>query len=261
MNRYFIQLAYKGTAYHGWQLQNNAVTVQEVLESALSLLLREKSELTGCGRTDTGVHASEFFAHFESEKDLLPAVLKKYGDKLNGLLPDDITVRSIFRVPPDMHARFSALSRTYEYRLLRRQNPFDVEFTHFYRFPLNVERMNRGAEILMEYTDFSCFSRSHTQTKTNDCRIMQARWEEHGSLLVFRITADRFLRNMVRAISGTLLELGRGKIDEDALRSIILSKDRCKAGKSMPAKALFLTHVEYPEGIVPPVAQAICSFY
>jgi tRNA pseudouridine38-40 synthase len=249
LNRYFIHLAFKGTNYHGWQIQENATTVQEVLAEAISMLLRENIELTGCGRTDTGVHAEEFYAHLEVEKKLSSTSLSQLVRKLNAFLPEDISIYSIFLVPEDAHARFSAKARTYEYRISASKNPFSQEYTYFYPVRLDVNQMNAGAKIIMEYTDFSCFSKSHTQTKTNNCLILEARWIEIENSLVFRITADRFLRNMVRAIAGTLVDMGRGKINEEELRKIIESKIRSNAGKSMPACGLFLTKVVYPENI------------
>jgi len=249
MPRYFIKLAFNGTVYHGWQLQPNALTVQQVLSEALSMILRHDTPITGCGRTDTGVHAARFFAHFDLEPALTPFACTKLAFKLNAFLPKDISIESIFPVPDEAHARFSALSRTYEYRISRKKNPFLKEFSHQYTLPLDLNKMNDYAAIIKEYRDFSCFSKSHTETKTNDCKITEAFWFEDQDQLIFRITADRFLRNMVRAIVGTLIEAGRGKIDETALRAIITSGDRCEAGKSMPACGLFLTEVRYPEAL------------
>jgi tRNA pseudouridine38-40 synthase len=249
LQRYFIRLAYNGTRYHGWQIQPNAVTVQEILTHAISLLLRREVEITGCGRTDTGVHASMFFAHFESEEILDAAACFKLSEKLNAFLSADISIATIFPVASDMHARFSAVSRSYEYRIARQKNPFLPEFSHYFSGPLDVEKMNSAAQLIMEYRDFSCFSKAHTQTKTNNCLITEARWEEEKEVLIFKISADRFLRNMVRAIVGTLIDVGLGKIDESDVRRIIQSGDRCMAGKSMPAAGLFLTKVEYPDSV------------
>lgn len=250
MPRYFIKLAFNGTAYHGWQLQPNAITVQQILGEALSMILRHETGLTGCGRTDTGVHASEYFAHFETDPALTAFACRNLTAKLNAFLPKDISIEKIFPVPDDAHARFSALSRTYEYRISRKKNPFLEEFSFQYTLPLDIGRMNACAKIITEFRDFSCFSKSHTQTKTNDCMISGAEWIQQGDQLIFRITADRFLRNMVRAIVGTLIDAGRGKTDEDGIREIILSGNRCEAGKSMPACGLFLTAVRYPEDIL-----------
>lgn len=244
--RYFIHFSFDGTAYHGWQRQENALTVQEVLEQSLSLVCREEIELTGCGRTDAGVHAAHFYAHFDLEVNWSPTVLQRLPRKLNSILPKDIAVKEIYPVANEMHARFSPLSRTYQYRISRTKDPFLEAFSYYYPLELDVVKMNEGARVLFEYEDFSCFSRSHTQVKTNLCKIYGAQWESRDDLLIFTITADRFLRNMVRAICGTLIDLGRGRIDLQDLRSIIESKKRSNAGKSMPAKGLFLTAVEYP---------------
>lgn len=250
MQRYFIRLSYKGTHYHGWQLQPNATTVQQVMGEALKLILQQLTELTGCGRTDTGVHAEMFFAHFETTKKLSAEALLKLCNKLNALLTDDILINEIFCVAPDTHARFSAIARTYEYRIIQHKHPFLQELACHFSRPLDVAMMNRCASIIMEYRDFSCFSKAHTQTFTNDCKITEAYWEEKNQVLVFKITADRFLRNMVRAIVGTLIEAGLGKITEADIRKIIQSGKRGNAGKSMPACGLFLTEVRYPEGLL-----------
>lgn len=244
--RYFIELAYNGKAYHGWQIQPNAITVQETLENAISMLLRKKTEVVGAGRTDTGVHASQYFAHFEAEEI---AEREKLIYNLNSVLPKDVAVYRILKVGEQAHARFDALNRSYEYRIIRHKNPFENETAHFVKIPLDVERMNRAAAILMQFKDFKCFSRSRTDVKTFNCEIMAAEWKEVGNLLVFNIKADRFLRNMVRAIVGTLLETGLGKISEEDLKNIIKSRDRQKAGTSVPAKALFLKDIQYPESI------------
>jgi len=249
VHRYFIRLSFNGKNYHGWQMQKNAVTVQQVVTEAVSLVLRHPVEITGCGRTDTGVHAEEYFAHFDSEKEITDSGCGRLAQKLNSFLPGDIAIQSVFKVPADAHARFSATRRTYQYHISRSKDPFSREFSLYYAGPLDVLKMNRGAKTLKEFTDFSCFSRSHTQTKTNDCKIFDARWKEANDMLVFTITADRFLRNMVRAIVGTLLEMGRGKITEKGLREIILSKNRSRAGKSVAAQGLFLTRVKYPKYI------------
>lgn len=250
MHRYFIQLAYDGTAYHGWQYQPNALSIQQLVAEALSMILRTGTELTGCGRTDTGVHASCFYAHFDREQPLTALACQQLADKLNAFLPADISILRLFPVAADTHARFSACARTYEYRISRQKDPFTRAFTYLYRFSPDLKRMNAGARIIMEYRDFSCFSKSHTQTKTNDCHIHLAEWTEENGLLIFRITADRFLRNMVRAIVGTLLDMGRGKLDEAALRALLVSGNRSEAGQSMPAHGLFLTDVAYPEGLL-----------
>jgi len=243
--RYFIYLSYNGTRYHGWQIQPNALTVQETLNNALSTLLQEKIETVGAGRTDTGVHASFFTAHFESLNNKLDKD-EKWVYKLNGILPDDIVINNIKGVSPDSHARFDALSRTYKYYISKKKDPFKREFSYLLFGQLDVEKMNRASLLLYDYTDFSSFSKLHTDVKTNNCRVSLVKWEQTGNQVIFTIKADRFLRNMVRAIVGTLLEVGRGKLEIYEFIKIIESKDRSKAAASAPPHGLFLTNIEYP---------------
>jgi len=243
--RYFIHLAYNGTPYHGWQIQPNAASVQETLENAFSLLLGETVGIVGCGRTDTGVHASDFYAHFETEQELSDTELTQLTSKANSFLSEDIRIYRIFVVNDDVHARFSATARTYQYHVSNVKQPFSKDFCHRVFYKPDIELMNQAANILFEYTDFTSFSKLHTQTATNNCTILQAHWDMIGEEYVFTISANRFLRNMVRAITGTLLEVGRGKLSLDDFRKVIESKNRCNAGTSLPAKALFLTKVEY----------------
>lgn len=243
--RYFIKLAYNGTHYHGWQIQDNAATIQAVFNQTLSHLLGEDVNVIGCGRTDTGVHASEFYAHF----DLMGPIKTKPQElvrKLNAYLPSDIRIFNLFEVKSDMHSRFDALSRTYKYYISKAKDPFNQEFSWFLYGDLNVELMNQGAQVLMEYADFTSFSKTGTQVKTNLCKIKEAYWSVENEKLIFTITADRFLRNMVRAIVGTLIQLGKEKISLMDLRNIVESKNRSNAGVSVPAKGLFLYHVRYP---------------
>ncbi|HLN55945.1 MAG TPA: tRNA pseudouridine(38-40) synthase TruA [Bacteroidales bacterium] len=246
--RYFIFLSYKGTSYHGWQIQPDSVSVQKTLDDALSIILGEKIETLGAGRTDTGVHASFFCAHFESSSDDLNT-RKNLLFRINKFLPKDISVNSIRKVIPEAHARFSATSRTYRYYISRTKNPFTSESSWYLYGDLDITRMNEACEVLFRHTDFTSFSRLHTDVKTNNCRIFEARWEEDGSTLIFTIKADRFLRNMVRAIVGTMVELGQHKLIVEDFDRIIQAKDRGKAGKSAPAKGLFLTGIEYPSDI------------
>lgn len=246
MKRYFLQISYKGTNYHGWQIQPNAISVQEVVEKTLSTVLRETIEVVGAGRTDTGVHASFFVLHFDMEKDIREPENLLY--KLNSLLPYDIACQKIWLVEPDLHARFSAVSRTYKYYISTQKNPFKTDTSFKYLLALNIDQMNEAARILAEYEDFTSFSRLHTDVKTNNCKILWAQWEVVNTQLIFTIKADRFLRNMVRAIVGTLLEVGKGKLSLSDFRKIIEAKDRGVAGASAPAKGLFLVNVEYPEG-------------
>ena len=245
-NRYFIEMSYLGTNYHGWQIQPNAITVQETLNKALSTLLGETISATGAGRTDAGVHARFFVAHFDSKNGSLMDN-QKFLYKINSILPRDIAIFNIKKVKPDANCRFDAISRTYEYYISRKKNPFALEFSYPLFIPLNVKAMQDTAKILFEYIDFSCFSKSNTDTKTNNCRIMNANWSQVEDMLIFTITADRFLRNMVRAIMGTMLEVGAQKIAPNDLHKIIESKDRSMAGYSVPAQGLHLTEILYPQ--------------
>lgn len=265
--RYFMTLCYDGTAYHGWQIQPHCNSVQEELQKALSMLLRRPMEIVGAGRTDTGVHARKMVAHFdygrqdgtaaESPSDSMPAEGVPVEDmrpldcgqlvyKLNKLLPRDIAVQSVRPVAEDMHARFSARSRTYHYFVHLDKDPFARAYSwQIYGNP-DFDLMNRAARVLMEYRDFTSFSKVNTDVKTNDCTITEAHWDcvAEGQWR-FTITANRFLRNMVRAIVGTLVEVGRGRMDIDGLRRVIEARDRCRAGDSVPGNALFLVDVEY----------------
>lgn len=239
--RYFITLSYDGTRYHGWQIQPNGISVQEVLNKSLSTLLRQTIEVTGAGRTDAGVNASMMVAHF----DTIQSISSNLAYKLNKFLPPDIAIQHIEEVCPEAHARFSATSRTYHYFIVTEKTPFEP---YAYRFPqpLDFDLMNKAAEILYEYTDFTSFSKLHTDVKTNNCKITHAHWQQVTPIKwQFTITADRFLRNMVRAIVGTLIEVGRGAITLDQFRTIIEKKDRCSAGTSVPGNALFLADVSY----------------
>lgn len=244
--RYFIYLSYDGARYHGWQIQPNGISVQEVLNKALSTLLREPIEVTGAGRTDAGVNASLMVAHFDCQQATDNGQLTY---RLNKLLPPDIVIHKIQQVKDDAHARFSATSRTYHYYIITEKSPFEP---YAYRFPqpLDFDRMNEAAKTLFDYIDFTSFSKLHTDVKTNNCHIITARWEQLSPIKwQFTITADRFLRNMVRAIVGTLLDVGRGVLTIEQFREIIEKKDRCSAGTSVPGNALFLADVTYPEEI------------
>jgi tRNA pseudouridine38-40 synthase len=246
--RYFIFLSYRGTSYHGWQSQPNSVTVQDILEDSLTKTLSENIKVTGAGRTDAGVHAKYFCAHFDSVQNNLD-IKKNFVFKLNRFLPIDISVESLRKVRNDASARFSAISRTYKYYISTVKDPFVLDSSWHLHGDIDVKAMNDAALVLFDYTDFTSFSRLHTDTKTNNCRIMQASWTVEGNMLVFTIKADRFLRNMVRAIAGTMAEIGAGKLNSEDFRSIIEKKDRCSAGKSAPAKGLFLVDIEYPSDI------------
>ncbi|MCM4151163.1 tRNA pseudouridine(38-40) synthase TruA [Arenibacter sp. N53] len=245
--RYFVQFSYKGKVYHGWQKQPNAITVQEVLENAMSLILQEPVALTGAGRTDTGVHAKVMYAHFDSDKLIIG---KDLVYRLNAFLPDDIAIMEILGVPADAHARFDALERIYEYWIVQDKNPFLADAAYYVKYPLNIEQMNKAAAILVEHKDFKCFSKSNTDVKTYFCDVRKALWVKEGDKLVFTISADRFLRNMVRAIVGTLVDVGLGKSSLEDIESILASKDRGNAGVSVPAKGLYLTSIKYPKNIM-----------
>ncbi len=243
MKRYFIHLAYHGANYCGWQVQPQSPSVQGELERRLSLKLGQPVSITGCGRTDTGVHARNYYAHFDYEGVIGDPDELAY--RLNVFLPPDIVVFRIWEVAPDRHARFDAKARTYHYYIARHKDPFHQGDACFLYGDLDVEKMQQAADMLSEYEDFTSFSKVHTQVKTNRCKIMEARWFEQDGLLVFRIKADRFLRNMVRAIVGTLLEVGRGRMTLEGFRAVIEQRDRCSAGESVPAHALFLEAVDY----------------
>ena len=240
--RYCIEFSYSGKNYFGYQIQPNEISVQEVLEKALSTILREEIKITGAGRTDTGVHAKKIIAHFNTEKK--PGEQLVY--QLNSFLPEDIAVKKIFGVRNDFHARFDATFRTYEYYIDLEKNPFTQDSAwQIWKRDLDVDRMNEVCKILFEYEDFTSFSKLHTENKTNNCKIFKAYWEQNGSELKFTISADRFLRNMVRAIVGTMVEVGNGKIEASDLRKIIEDKNRNSAGTSAPAQGLFLVDVGY----------------
>ena len=243
MNRYFIKLAYNGANYHGWQVQKNAHTVQAELNQKLGLILKIEINVIGCGRTDTGVHASEFYAHFEIDRELDDT--KDLIYKLNSFLPTDIALYDIYKVNSDMHSRFSARKRTYKYFVSTMKTPFKNEFSYTFLPQLDVEAMNKAAMYLHGYKDFTSFSKTHTQTATNFCDIYSAHWDIEDDMLVFTISADRFLRNMVRAIVGTLMEIGIKKLNAYDILKIIEAKDRRSAGFSVPAKGLFLYSVKY----------------
>ena len=245
--RYFIQLSYNGAAYHGWQIQPNAITVQETLQDSLSKLLNTKIAITGAGRTDTGVHASQMFAHFDIDEEFdTPKLLYK----LNSFLPKDIAIQSIFEVRADAHARFDAVKRSYKYKVCLKKDVFQYDYAYLMHQELDMQKMNEASEVLLSYSDFQCFSKSNTDVKTYNCKIENAYWNKEGDMLVFNISADRFLRNMVRAIVGTLVNVGLGKLDVQDMHRIIASKDRGQAGFSVPAKGLYLTEVLYQNIII-----------
>lgn len=241
--RYFIKFAYNGKNYFGYQIQPNAVSVQETLEKALSLLLREQISIVGAGRTDSGVHAKEMFAHFDIESVIDSPTLVK---KLNSFLPKDIVVYNFIKVDDEAHARFDATKRTYEYDIHTFKDAFINEGSWYQHQELDVAKMNEACKILFDYIDFECFSKVHTDVHTFNCKIYEAHWQQNKNQLKFTISADRFLRNMVRAIVGTMINIGIGKISLEDFRNIIESKDRSQAGFSVPAHGLYLVKVEYP---------------
>jgi tRNA pseudouridine38-40 synthase len=245
--RFFIYFSYKGTAYHGWQIQPNGISVQEVLTKALCTILRTEFEIVGAGRTDTGVHAKLMVAHFDLENDL--ELDAQFVTKLNSFLPNDIAVFKIVEVQPDAHARFDAISRRYEYHIVTNKDVFKTGLAVREFNQLDYKTMNEAAKTLMEYCDFTSFSKLHTDVKTNNCIIHLAEWKQQENEWVFTIEADRFLRNMVRAIVGTLFEVGRGKMTLEEFKNVIETKNRCKAGTSVPAHGLYLVDIKYPNNI------------
>jgi tRNA pseudouridine38-40 synthase len=241
--RYFITFSYDGTRYHGWQIQPNGDSVQERLEWALSTLLRREVNVTGAGRTDAGVHARVMVAHFDFEEAI---DCQQLCFKLNRLLPFDIAVQEVKQVSDDMHARFSATSRTYHYYIHTKKDPFRRAYSCEIHYPLDFALMNEAGKILTTYEDFGAFCKSHTDVKTTICHVTEARWVQTSETAwYFRITANRFLRNMVRAVVGTLIDVGRGKLSIEEFRKVIEGKRRTEAGESMPGNALFLEDVRY----------------
>jgi len=248
MGRYFLRLAYEGTAYHGWQVQPEDPTVQGTLEHALSVLLKDTVSITGAGRTDTGVHASDYYAHFDRDKSLDTTDLRY---KLNRFLPADILIKDIFPVSDDSHARFSALSRTYHYIISRIKPLFNRNFVHYLYSPLDLEAIKQCCLYLKDCNDFTSFSKLHSDNKTNLCLIENISWQATDEGYRFEITADRFLRDMVRAIVGTLIDVGSGRTGVEEFKKIVAAKDRSAAGMSAPARGLFLVDISYPDGILP----------
>lgn len=242
--RYFITLSYDGTRFHGWQVQPNGISVQGELDHGLSLLLRQPIQTVGAGRTDAGVHAAMMVAHFDIDEEV---DTRQLAYKLNKLLPRDIAIQRIERVADDLHARFSATSRTYHYFLHTEKSPFLRHYSCELHYPLDFEKMNRAAAMLMKYEDFGAFCKSGADVKTTLCHVTQAHWQQIApSQWRFEITANRFLRNMVRAVVGTLIEVGRGRLSLDDFRTVIEGKRRSDAGESMPGNALFLVDITYP---------------
>ena len=245
IHRYFLELAYDGTVYHGWQIQQNALSVQELINKALTTICRQEIETLGCGRTDTGVHARQLFAHADIPVDI-DVLNPRFLLSINAMLPYDVVIKRFIKVAPDAHARFDAILRSYEYHIHFSKDPFLHNLSWLLRDKPDVALMNSAAVLMMKYQDFSCFSKSNTQTFTNNCLISRAEWINTERGIVFHISADRFLRNMVRAIVGTLVRIGKKEMKVEDIRGIIESKDRSNAGESVPACGLFLTEVKYP---------------
>lgn len=241
--RYFLELGYKGTAYHGWQIQNNAVSVQEIVNNGLSLILRQAISTIGSGRTDTGVHARQQFVHFDFPGEL---DTDQIIYKLNGIFPVDVVAYSLHRVNDEGHARFDAISRSYEYKIHKKRDPFLHNLSYLFPQPLQVQKMNNAAGLLLKHEDFESFSKVKTDANSFLCNITHAQWVEEGNNISFFISANRFLRGMVRAIVGTLLDVGTGKITVQEFEEIINKKNRSEAGRSVPPGGLYLTKVEYP---------------
>jgi tRNA pseudouridine38-40 synthase len=245
--RFFLYFSYNGAAYHGWQFQPNGISVQEVLTKALCTILRKEIEVVGAGRTDTGVHARLMVAHFDLDSELPSGF--DLASKLNSFLPGDIAIIKILKVLPEAHARFDAISRRYEYHVVTSKNVFKNQFAARINGSIDFELMNTAAATLLNYRDFTSFSKLHTEVKTNNCTITRAEWAQHGDEWVFTVQADRFLRNMVRAIVGTLFEVGRHRMTVEEFEMVIKAKNRCKAGVSVPARGLYLVDIQYPKEI------------
>lgn len=244
MHRYFVHLAYKGTSFHGWQIQPNAPSVQEELNKVFSVLLKNPIETTGCGRTDTGVHASSFVAHFDCINEVEDP--GKLVFQANALLPLSIRVYQILKMPDEAHSRFDAIRRSYSYYISRYPNPFNTDFTWFNNRPVDLALMNEAASRCKQHQDFTCFSKSGGQQQTNNCTIYQCEWKTNEKILQFDVSANRFLRNMVRAMVGTMIDVGTGKMSLDTFTEILNKGSRSDAGQSVPPQGLFLEEVVYP---------------
>jgi len=247
LTRYFIELSYDGSAYHGWQRQTNAISVQQVLEEALSRLARNSISLLGAGRTDTGVHALQMYAHFDVLQKI--ANTRELVFHLNGFLKDDISIKGIRQVQANANARFDATARHYEYHISTAKDPFHSQFHYYLKNKPDIDMMNEAAKTLLLHQDFECFSKTNTDVKTFLCKIKKAVWKQEGSSLIFYISSNRFLRNMVRSIVGTLLEVGYKKRKVEDMEELIKRKDRRQAGFSVPAHGLYLSRIDYPKNI------------
>jgi tRNA pseudouridine38-40 synthase len=246
MPRYFLEVSYKGTAYSGFQSQQNANTVQAEIEKAIEVIQKEKILMTGSSRTDTGVHALQNFFHFDYAAEINP----HFVYKLNAILPDDIVIKAIKPVPKDAHCRFDAISRQYNYHIYRHKDPFIKDRAFFFPYKLDMQKLQQAASILKEYTDFTSFSKRNTQVKTFECQIIESNWLLQDGCLVYNVKANRFLRGMVRALTATMLKVGRGKTSIDEFKAIIEAKNCTKASFAVPAHGLFLIQVGYPKGLI-----------
>ena len=241
--RYLIECSYRGSSFHGWQIQPNATTVQECIEKGLSMVLKEKIAITGSSRTDTGVHAIQQFAHFDTEKVIEDP--DKIVNSLNGILSKDIAIHQIKLVSNEFHSRFDAIHRRYIYRIQQKKTPFDYETSYFFKSKLNIDLMNKAGELMKSYFDFQCFSKVKTDVQTFNCKIEFAYWEQQEQTLLFHIKADRFLRGMVRAVVGTMIEIGAGRLSLADFEQILVSKNRNNAGRAVPPEGLTLVEVGY----------------
>lgn len=248
MSRYFLEVSYKGTNYSGFQTQKNSNTIQDEIEKALRVLIKERIVLTGSSRTDAGVHALQNFFHFDTDRLDRKQLKEKYVYNLNAILPDDIAVKKIMEVHEDSHSRFDAVSREYKYYITQKKNPFVKDKAFYFPYTLDIEKMNLVAKEIMKYEDFTSFSKRNTQVKTFKCILIQSKWIIENDLLIYHVKGNRFLRGMVRALTATMLRVGRGKISTDEFHSIIKAKDCTKASFGVPPHGLFLTSVEYPSG-------------
>ncbi len=242
--RYFLQCSFLGKNYFGWQKQPEKLSVQTCIDNALSTILQENIEVMGAGRTDTGVHAKYFIAHFDTVTDISQSPNFIY--RLNNVLPEDIAAQNIFKVNPENHARFDAISRSYEYKIVTQKNPFHLDSAYYIKNDLDVKLMHKCAQQLLSFSNFKSFSKVKTAVKTFECRIIDVEVREEKNLVTISISANRFLRNMVRAIAGTLIDVGLGKKSFEEFKEVIKAKDRRRAGKSVPARGLYLTNIEYP---------------
>lgn len=247
--RFLLQLSYNGTSFHGWQRQNNAPSIQQEIEEKLTTIFQQNTAIVGCGRTDTGVHASQYFAHFETEIEFDTSTLLH---KLNSMLPQGVAAQGVSAITNNGHARFSATKRSYEYHITKVKNPFAADLAYKCNLQLDLNRMNKACAMMLGEKDFGCFCKANADNHTNICNVSEAKWIETDTMFIFSISANRFLRNMVRAIVGTMLEIGQKKMSLEGFQTVLDSKDRTFAGPSVPPHGLYLTVVDYPSEIFLP---------